>query len=224
MRHLLKLHTWKRSDRLVQYNIFPEPNIPNNVFRRRRFSTPTFNSSTKVLKLTHLDFTQKELRDAYFTAAKLCHPDLNKTKSSEELSEKFLEITEAYEYLQKKQPSSPRTKSSNGQNNDEGDIDWSNYVTKSEEQVYRDACQEILGLDAEIVEESKRCSLFRDWLKGKTDAAFHWNNFFMLHGGLAPMLRRKKLVSIGSGEYEGRRRKRNTRRRSIHTHSLTSST
>ena len=64
-------------------------------------------------------------------------------------------------------------------------------------------CRECLGLEADTVEESKRCALFRDWLKGKTDAAFTWSNSFMSRGGLAPMLRKKRRVSIGVGGEEG---------------------
>jgi len=165
-----------------------------------------FNSAMSQLKLSdNLNFSNADLRNAYFTAAKLCHPDLNKTKDSDELSSKFLKITEAYEYLQQHNATNPLMKRRGAK---EEDIDWTHYISKSEEQLYRDACQDILGLDAETVEESKKCSLFRDWLKGKTDAAFHWNNFFMLHGGLAPMLRNEKIINITSGEFGGRRRKR----------------
>ena len=166
-----------------------------------RYYSGGFNSATRVLKMQR-DFTPKQLRDAYFTAAKLCHPDLNKTKSEDELTERFLKITEAYEFLQKNKSSEI-----------EEEIDFSNIISKSEEQMYRDACMECLGLDAETVEESKKCILFRDWLKGKTDAAFTWNRFFMSHGGLAPMLRKRKNLAIGVGEFNGaRRRKRGSGR------------
>jgi len=169
-----------------------------------RFYSGGFNSATSTLKLNHYH-TAKELRDAYFTAAKLCHPDLNKTKSEEELTDRFLKITEAYEFLQQKDFLK--------RENDEDEMDMSNIVSKSEEQRYRDACMECLGLDAETVEESKKCVLFRHWLKGKTDATFTWNRFFMSHGGLAPMLRKRKHLSIGMGELNSaRRRKRGSGR------------
>ena len=170
---------------------------------RRCYSSgsASINSALSLLKLSdNRDFSGKDLRDAYFSAAKLCHPDLNKTKSNDFLTDRFLQITDAYELLQKfnKNPGGGA----------EDDIDMSHIISKSEEQMYRDACRECLGLEAETVEESKRCALFRDWLKGKTDAAFTWSNFFMSHGGLAPMLRKKRRVSIGVGDHGGGRRRR----------------
>lgn len=175
----------------------------------RFYSSSSFNSALSLLKLSdNRDFNDVDLRDAYFIAAKLCHPDLNKTKSNDELTDTFLKITDAYELLQRYNP-----KLKDGEENDNDDFDLSHVITKSEEQMYRDACRECLGLEAETVEESKRCALFRDWLKGKTDAAFTWSNFFMSHGGLAPMLRKKKNLSLGAGEHDGaRRRRRNNAR------------
>jgi len=159
----------------------------------------SFSAALDTLKLTQSDFSPKDLRDAYFTAAKLCHPDLNKTKSNGDLTERFLEITEAYELLQKQKLNTSF---------DDEEINMTHIITKTEEQMYRDACRECLGLDADTVEESKRCPLFRNWLKGKTDAAFTWSNFFMSHGGLAPMLRKKKHLHIGAGHVVGGRRRR----------------
>jgi hypothetical protein len=183
MFHLRKLNQVQRS---LQFSLL----------QNRAFSSRT---ALNTLKLPHnKEFCPKDLRDAYFTAAKLCHPDLNKTKSNDELTERFLKITEAYELLQKK----------NKTDSDEDEEIWSHIITKTEEQMYRDACRECLGLDAETVEESKRCPLFRDWLQGRTDAAFTWSNFFMSHGGLAPMLRKKKKLSIGMGDNTGGRRRR----------------
>merc|ERR1712238_146490 len=81
-----------------------------------------------------------------------------------------------------------------------------------------EACSQYLGVDAETVEESKKCVVFRDWLKGRTVLAFHWNFFLMSHGGLAPMLRQKKTLSLTNGDdsnnnniYWKRRRRRNGR-------------
>lgn len=124
---------------------------------------------------------------------------MNQTKSSKELSERFLKITEAYEFLQKHNKVGETT------------IDWTNIISKTDEQLYREACKKVLGLEAEVVEESKRCPLFRDWLKWNTDSAFHWNNFFMLNGGLAPMSGKNKTLSVGTGEYEGIRRRKKTK-------------
>jgi hypothetical protein len=162
---------------------------------RNRFFSVT--AALDTLRLKQSDFSPKDLRDAYFTAAKLCHPDLNKTKSNGNLTERFLKITEAYELLQKRNTGF-----------DDDEIDMTHIITKTEEQMYRDACRQCLGLDAETVEESKKCPLFRDWLKGQTDAAFTWSNFFMSHGGLAPMLRKKKPLSIDVGDVVGGRRRR----------------
>ena len=168
-------------------------------FIHRQYRGFSSVNALDTLKLPHnKDLCPTDLRDAYFTAAKLCHPDLNKTKSNDELTERFLKITEAYELLQKQNSKT---------NSDEEEDIWSHIITKTEEQMYRDACRECLGLDAETVEESKRCPLFRDWLQGKTDAAFTWSNFFMSHGGLAPMLRKRKTLTIGDGDGGRRRRK-----------------
>jgi hypothetical protein len=62
-------------------------------------------------------------------------------------------------------------------------------ITIQQEADFRVGCEQVLGLTAEKVEESKRCPLFREWLKGRTDSAYLWQSFLMQHGGLAPMLR-----------------------------------
>ncbi len=131
----------------------------------------------------------------------LCHPDTKKKnhqRNADDSTIQFLELTEAYEILQ--QTINNRRKNNNtattttANNNEDTFI-----IHKSEEEHFRAACREKLGLDAETVEESKKCPLFREWLKGKTDAAFHWNNFFMLHGGLAPMLNNKRILKLSEG-------------------------
>lgn len=175
--------------------------IPKSCCWRRQcvsFSTVTDRQEAmRILSLTQT-FSSKELRDSYFHKAKSCHPDsAQKNISQDELTSRFLQITEAYEFLQKYK------KESNG---GEVDIDL-NFISKSEEQYYREACRESLGLDAETVEESKRCPLFREWLKGRSDAAFHWNSFFMKHGGLAPMLKTRHNV-LSMGPNDGRRRRK----------------
>ena len=119
-------------------------------------------------------FTQRQLRDAYYTAAKRCHPDL---VSADETPLDFREVTDAFEQLMK-----DRSMMELDENDDE-------LITVSEDERFRTACREILGLSAEIVEESKRDPKFRQWLKGNTDAAHYWSNFLMGHGGLAPQLR-----------------------------------
>lgn len=169
------------------------------LFHTLSFSTVAdVHAALRILSLTHT-FSPKELRDAYFQKAKLCHPDSAQSDLNRDLLvTRFLEITEAYELLQRHDKGGT---SSRDAGND------LNFINKTEEQNYREACRESLGLDAETVEESKKCPLFREWLKGKTDSAFHWNTFFMKHGGLAPMLTGRKSV-LGAGENDGRRRRK----------------
>mmetsp|Transcript_22723 Transcript_22723/g.32058 ORF Transcript_22723/g.32058 Transcript_22723/m.32058 type:complete len:201 (+) Transcript_22723:134-736(+) len=171
------------------------------------FSSLGIRSALELLNLpTNKTFDQKELRDAYFSAAKQCHPDSNKkSQSNDDLTNRFLDITEAYEFLQKESYTFDSDQSTN--RNKDDDLDETDIISKSEEQHFREACQEYLGVSAEIVEESKACPLFRAWLKGRTDSAFHWNNFLMLHGGLAPKLRGKRTVAYVT-EGGSRRRKR----------------
>lgn len=151
----------------------------------------TLQSAERLLGLTDSPrYTARELRDAYFDAAKSCHPDstheakARKSLAPIDAARHFLEVTEAYELLRSGKNASFQSDAS--------------FVTKSEEQEFRDACKEWLGLDAETVEESKRCPLFRRWLQGGTDAACHWNNFFFLNGGLVPKLRPPAAL-IGEG-------------------------
>ena len=144
-----------------------------------------------------LQYTMKELRTAYFQAAKQCHPDsqssfLNRkvastllTQSDATAEERFIMVTDAYEYLRQQISTTIGTATTNVDN----DADNDSLSDIVEEEKYRKACMDILGQPAEIVEESKRCPIFRQWLFGRTDAAFYWQSFFMLHGGLAPQLR-----------------------------------
>jgi len=125
------------------------------------------DAARKVLGLEG-DVTTRQLRLAYLHAAKQCHPDLAKNKSGDD----FRRVTNAYELLQS------------------GVIpDADLGITIREEESFRQSCQEWLGVTAEVVEESKRCPIFREWLEGRTDSAFRWKVFFALHGGMAPMLR-----------------------------------
>jgi curved DNA-binding protein CbpA len=115
--------------------------------------------------------TMQELRKAYFEAAKRTHPDMVQ-KNEEGMG--FREVTEAYEQLlsSKEVETSP----------DLG-------ITQEEEELYRQACTQVLGISADIVEESKRNPMFRLWLGGNTDGAQHWRAFFAVHGGLAQKIR-----------------------------------
>lgn len=133
--------------------------------------------------------TLKELRHAYFAAAKKCHPDLQQAVSTsssndgaekqndnnEESKDEFLQLTRAYEKLQ-----AEITKN--------GDLIVST-ISATEEEEFRLACQTELGVCAEIVEECKRTPIFRQWLAGGSEGASRWRIFFLSHGGLAPKLR-----------------------------------
>ena len=111
-----------------------------------------------------------ELRTAYYEAAKKCHPDVK----GDDHALDFRELKDAYEHLL------------NGGHVSESTTDE---ISVDEENDYRRACIEILGLKAEIVEESKQNPMFLHWLSGKTDGAQYWRNFFTSHGGLAQKLR-----------------------------------
>lgn len=144
----------------------------------------------------------RELRNAYFVAAKRCHPDVvNQQSDGEEddTSLDFRDITIAYEHLL------------NGDHIDYKPEEADNIVTRNEEEEYRDACKTMLGLPAEIVEESKQNPMFRKWLTGNTDAALIWRSFFAANGGLAQKLR-PPAGYLGRGK-EAVVRKSDTRRK-----------
>lgn len=172
--------------------------------------------------------SNSEIRKAYFRAAKLCHPDTriiaeddqqqrhldrNDVRKSKKnppstkgddnddaafaMVERFHRITQAYELL-----ISINKKSRNHDDYDDDDIDS---LSMDDEMDYRMACQNILGLSAEIVEESKRSSTFRQWLLGKTDSAYLWRTFLSQYGGLVPKLRKIQtplLISSSSNDDE----------------------
>ena len=124
------------------------------------------------------DITQavslQEVRQAYFAAAKQCHPDMQTNDSDGH--EEFLALTKAYEVL--------HSQAKSDHSEDETVI-----ITVNEEEEFRAACQRNLGVPAEIVEECKQNPMFRRWLGGNTDAAHTWRDFFVQNGGLAPKLR-----------------------------------
>jgi hypothetical protein len=98
----------------------------------------------------------------------------------------FLRITNAYELLQQEA------------------IKSTNYVTSQEEEEdFRNACEQQLGLSAEIVEECKQNPAFLRWLSGRTDSAHYWRSFFHQNGGLAPRLQHlsrydERMLQLGS--------------------------
>ncbi len=145
----------------------------------------------------------RELRNAYFVAAKRCHPDvINQQQPDGEednASFDFRDITIAYEHLL------------SGDHIEYNPEEADNIVTRNEEEEYRDACKTMLGLPAEIVEESKQNPMFRKWLTGNTDAAILWRSFFAANGGLAQKLR-PPAGYLGRGK-EAVVRKSDTRRK-----------
>ena len=116
-------------------------------------------------------FSPKQLRDAYFMAARSAHPDTTAAGTdASDASRAFIAISDAYEKLR-----------ATG-------LDAEDAVSARNEEDFRAACQSWLGCDALLVEEAKRCPIFREWLKGNTDAAQQWRAFLRLHGGLAPVI------------------------------------
>ena len=98
-------------------------------------------SALRLLGLTNT-YTARELRDAYFETAKQCHPD----SASDEWAdgERFLQLTEAYESLQKSVDPKQQAEQL--------------YDTPSEEQEYRAACLAWLGLEV-TYHALRRCAL-----------------------------------------------------------------
>ncbi len=207
-----------QSYRQHRHQHYPQKYIPHPFSRdfNTNFSSSTsshnrrrIHAALDLLHLSHHDsWTQKELRDAYFTAAKQCHPDVRHQNGDNDndaeqmkadLSNQFLEITEAYELLQTYGGVGGKARPHHDGSDKNPDENY-NYITLTEEQQFRQACIEYLGIDAEIVEESKRCPMFRKWLKGRSVDAFHWNLFLMKNGGLAPMLRGKKVLNLTEGD------------------------
>jgi hypothetical protein len=140
-----------------------------------------------------------ELRNAYFELAKRTHPDLQNQETSD-TSVDFRDITEAYEHLLRFELSK----------NGNTTIKETDVISKEEEQIYREACLSVLGISAEIVEESKQNAMFRHWLGGNTDGAQYWKAFFAVHGGLAQKLRAPAAFLEGGGgrpSFESRRRR-----------------
>ena len=151
----------------------------------------TTESAKSLLGLEHDTFTVRELRQAYFEAAKLHHPDAVKHTRIDTLNGKipdFIEITVAYEHL---------LQSSQSTDNHDSSTNIHNIIDHDEETEYRTACLDILGIPAEIVEESKKNPMFRQWLMGKTDAAMHWKMFLSKYGGLAEKIRPRVQVAEG---------------------------
>mmetsp|Transcript_2938 Transcript_2938/g.3446 ORF Transcript_2938/g.3446 Transcript_2938/m.3446 type:complete len:347 (-) Transcript_2938:176-1216(-) len=152
-------------------------------------------AARSILGLPKSDsLTYKQLRQSYFEVAKQCHPDsaLSKKKMDQDdnydPSEQFLALTDAYELLKK-------IYTKNGTMLDNYDDDFE--LSREEEITYRQDCYHSLGTSAELIEEMKRDGMFLEWLKGKTDAAYAWRMFFMMHGGLVPKKLRFSVIDSG---------------------------
>ena len=163
-------------------------------------SNSSMTAAHRLLGLTQPPTSFKELRYAYYQAAKTCHPDAqrhanpnsnNTNKSTtpndnKTTNQKFVELVEAYELLQ--QHVTELENDSWWTCKDRTDGSSSSSSSSVEEEFCR-ACETQLGLSGELVEECKGNPLFLQWLAGNTDAAQLWNTFLDLHGGLAPVLR-----------------------------------
>ena len=187
-------------------------------FHRRFYSSDesstttvlTFSAARVLLGLNEYEIISgKELRLAYYQAAKECHPDtaagMNKAFDfNEDSAERFRRVTDAYELLQQQKQ---QEKHRSNQDDDGSMLDEDYEHSEAE---YRNACVQWLGQPAEVVEESKRCPVFRQWLMGRTDSAYYWKLFFMMHGGLAPRIfpRQLRMNEPSGAGVKRQRRKR----------------
>jgi len=181
-------------------------------FSRKRIDEARMRLGLPPLPLQNITESDRlsmtELRQAYFAAAKQCHPDLlhQQTRngdSSKRDGSDFLLLTQAYELLQQEIMGGSKT-----------DDFFDSIITESEEDAFRRMCQAQLGIPAEIVEECKSNPMFRQWLQGKTDAATHWKSFLMQNGGLAPKLRpRAGWLPAGDEDTSAQNKRRLLRRR-----------
>lgn len=179
---------------------------------RKLLNLPAAHTSITRSTAEHEILSTKQLRLAYFQAAKMCHPDIidaddytlpgsaidKKAARRQDSANQFMRVTEAYEFLLNRI-------------NPSKNYSASDLVSEKEEGDFRRNCQDWLGIPADVVEESKRCPLFREWLKGNTDAAHHWKIFLMQNGGLAPRLRATVLVEAGEESAVATSRRRRSR-------------
>ena len=184
----------QRSMLLFPNRLIFSKSTTNTVLHQRHLTTrsalqllglPSSHNHKEILTLT-----MPQLRQAYFAAAKRCHPDtqppqsLKQDDSSNDTQnhrdkrnnrhDDFLRVTSAYELLYQQLARN-------------GKLDTQT-ISDDEQAAFRDACYMHLGVAPEVVEECKRSPEFRRWLAGRTDAAHTWRNFLTQHGGLAPQL------------------------------------
>jgi hypothetical protein len=192
----------RSNDRFGQQ--LPMHQVQSNNINRIRSSSTTL--------IPAISLSRMEIRLAYLQAAKESHPDaatVDAETAKELLNEKFTKVTQAYEYLIRYYCNNNNTSSTDDSNNNWG-------ISMEEEIEFNDSCLAVLGLRAEIVEESKQDPGFRQWLLGNTDSAHLWRGFLANHGGLAPKLRPKIMIesstatstSIDDGQQHKPRRRR----------------
>ena len=153
--------------------------------RTYRGAGGTMSSSAARLRLEideSAPLSSIELRDFYFAASKKNHPDVNPTATSAD----FIAVCGAFELLA----------AEIDEGGDGASIirDAAIHMDVDEEVRYREACLDVLGLDAEKVEESKADEHFRLWLAGETYSTAVWNQFLSLNGGL---VRRRLRIELG---------------------------
>jgi len=155
----------------------------NTSFQSRRSLHLTTSTALDLLRLPKTDFhhghggtgggtgppiSYKQLRDAFFQAAKRCHPDVHNkggtnnsnntdTTTPREAAQMFLDVTEAYEFLL----ASTTNATSAAEQEEEGGGAFT--IPKEEEMEYREACELWLGIPAEVVEETKKNVFVFEW-------------------------------------------------------------
>jgi len=167
--------------------------------RSRAFSSHAVFRAQRVLGLHEGgNYTGTQLRDAYYSSAKKCHPDLINSDDCSDIARAahdFMRLSEAYEYLSKSNPRNSFVQQ-----------------VQSQEDDFRRACEDWLGVSPEVVEESKQCPMFRAWLLKGGKSAQTWLNFFRMHGGLAPQLCPKVGISAGEVQDSNKQPKRRHKR------------
>mgnify|MGYP006145266917 CR=1 FL=1 len=161
--------------------------LQSRAFHTTRSTYAKMSSSAARARLeieeSQRSLSSMELRNFYLAASKKNHPDVSPTATSAD----FVAVCDAFELL------AAEIDDSGG---DGASIirDAAIYMDADEEVVYREACLDVLGLDAEKVEESKADQHFRLWLAGDTYSTGVWNQFLAYNGGFVP---RKLRVALG---------------------------
>ena len=122
---------------------------PATVTRSRAAASRTISVAAARARLGLVEgFSARQLRDAYFMAARSAHPDTTTAGTdASEASRAFIAISDAYQMLRA----------------GSGAEDPVDARKEEAEEDFRAACQSWLGCDALLVEEAKRCPIFREW-------------------------------------------------------------